>query len=45
MNKKEDIYKITIGVFVFDQLIKYYINRFLKILLSVGASIKFLTLS
>jgi len=31
MNKKEDIYKITIGVFVFDQLIKYYINRFLKI--------------
>ena len=31
MNKKEDIYKVTIGVFVLDQLIKYYINRFMKI--------------
>lgn len=31
MNKKEDIYKVTIGVFVLDQLIKYYINRFMEI--------------
>lgn len=31
MNKKEDIYKVTILVFVLDQLIKYYINKFMEI--------------
>lgn len=31
MNKKEDIYKITILVFVLDQLIKYYVNKFMEI--------------
>ena len=30
MNKKEDIFKVTILVFVLDQLIKYYINRFME---------------
>lgn len=30
MNKKEDIFKITIIVFVLDQLIKYYVNRFME---------------
>lgn len=35
MNKKEDIYKVTIGVFVFDQLIKYYIHKFMELNTSI----------
>ena len=31
MNKKEDIFKITVLVLCLDQLIKYYINRFMEI--------------
>ena len=35
MNKKEDIYKVTIIVFVLDQLIKYYINKFMELNTSI----------
>ena len=37
MNKKEDIYKITILVLLLDQFIKYMINKFME--LNTGISI------
>ncbi|MBR5370043.1 MAG: signal peptidase II [Bacilli bacterium] len=36
MNKKEDIYKITVLVFCLDQLIKYYINKFMELNTSIN---------
>ena len=35
MNKKEDIYKITILVLVLDQFIKYMVNKFMEINTSI----------
>ena len=35
MNKKEDIYKITIVVLLLDQFIKYMINKFMEINTSI----------
>ena len=35
MNKKEDIYKITIIVLLLDQFIKYMINKFMEINTSI----------
>ena len=35
MNKKEDIYKITIFVLLLDQFIKYIINKFMEINTSI----------
>ncbi|MBR3145660.1 MAG: signal peptidase II [Bacilli bacterium] len=35
MNKKEDIYKITILVLLLDQFIKYMINKFMEINTSI----------
>ena len=36
MNKKEDIYKITIIVLLLDQFIKYMINKFMEINTSIN---------
>lgn len=35
MNKREDIYKVTILIFTLDQLIKYYINKFMELNTSI----------
>lgn len=35
MNKKEDIYKVTIVVFLLDQLIKFYIHKFMELNTSI----------
>ena len=44
MNKKEDIYKVTILVFVLDQLIKYYIHKFMELNTSIKVIPNFFTI-